>query len=132
MTQIYANMQIEKIKNLLKSSEDKEISNLENLISINSINTKTLEDFKNICQSKFKEGIKNIIEKMDEKINKIKIDYNNIVSILDEVKKKLKVKELPENISNESIKPIQKYLDELNKKTEKINEIKEEIYKINY
>ena len=66
------------------------MSNLENLISINLINTKTLEDFKNICQSKFKEGVKNIIEKFDKKINKIKIDYHNIVSILDEVKKKIK------------------------------------------
>ena len=131
INQVFVDMELEKIQNLLKSSENKEISNLDNLISFNLISTKTLEDFKNICQSKFKEGIKNIIEKIAENINNTKNDYNNLVSIIDEVKKKLKVKELPENIANESITPLQKYLDELTKKTEKMNEIKEEIYKIN-
>ena len=128
-TQTFADMGIEKIKNLIKSSGVEEICDLDNMLSFNISFSKTLDDFKTFCQLKFKEGTKKIVEKIGENIDKTQINYNNTVSILDDTKKKLQV--LQDNIANESISPLQKYLDELTKKMEKMKEIKEEIYKIN-
>ena len=55
---------------------------------------------------------------------------NNVHSMVDEIKK-LKNNELPEDVANNSINPLLEYFDELTKKLEKMNEIKEEINKIN-
>jgi hypothetical protein len=54
LSQSFLDLKIEKIKNLLKSSNINEISNLCNLITSNIIYNKMKEDIKNLCQSKIK------------------------------------------------------------------------------
>ena len=124
-------VEIEKIKNLLKSSQIEEISNFDNLLSLNETNLKIMNELKKICQNEIKEKFKILIEKIDIQIEKIKNNINSISSVFDEVKGKLSDKNIiPENVSNESIFPLQKYIDDQTKKVEKIKEIKDEIYKI--
>ena len=129
--QNFMELEIEKIKNLLKSSQIDEISNLDNLLSLNNIYSKILNEFKNICQLEIGEKFKILIEKIDIQIEKIKNNIKSISSVFDEVKAKLSDKNLfPENVSNESIHPLKTYIDEQTKKVEKIKEIKDKIYKI--
>ena len=125
-------IEIEKIKNLIKSLKIKEIINLADLLSYNIISSKISKYFENICNLKIKESIKEIIEKLDENIEKIKNKINEISLILDEIKKNLTSKIIPENVSNESILPLKKYIEELKEKMEKMKEIIEEIYKTNF
>ena len=122
--------EIEKIQNLLKSSQIDEISNLENLLSLNDIYIKLMNEFKNVYQIEIKEKFKIIIEKIDIQIEKIKININNISSVSEEINAKLSDKNIPENVSNESILPLKKYIEEQTKMVEKIKEIKDEIYKL--
>ena len=70
------------------------------------------------------------MEKLDKNIENIKISLNNITSIFDDVKGKLNNKDIPENVSNESINPLKKFVEEKKKKLENLEKIKEEIYKI--
>ena len=123
-------LEIEKIKNLLKSSEINEISDLEKLFSSDNIYSKTLEECKNACRAKLIETIKEVIEKISVNIEQKNSNINSVSLIYDEIKRKLNVKEIPENVSNESIIPLKNHIDELKKKLEKMNEIKEEINKI--
>ena len=114
-------LEIEKIKNLLKSSQIDEISNLDNLLSFNDAYFKLMNEFKNNCQMEIKNQIKTIIEKIDIQIEKINTNINNISSVLEEIKEKLSSdKRIPENVSNESIIPLKKYLEEQTKKVDKI------------
>ena len=122
--------EIEKLKNILKSSNIEEISNLDKLFSYDVIFKKTIEEFNNVCKIKIKETIKEIIEKLCIGVDKIKMNINNISLIIDDVKKKLNVKEIPENVANESILPLKKLVEEKSEKTEKMNQIKEEINKM--
>ena len=97
---------------------------------MNDIYFKLINKFTNICQIEIKEKFKIVIEKIDIEIEKIKANINNISSVFKEVKEKLSDKSIPENVSNESILPFKKYIEEQNKKVEKIKEIRDEIYKI--
>ena len=130
IAQNFTEFDSEKIKNLLKSSQIDEISNLADLLSLNDIYFKLINKFTNICQIEIKEKFKIVIEKIDIEIEKIKANINNISSVFKEVKEKLSDKSIPENVSNESILPFKKYIEEQNKKVEKIKEIRDEIYKI--
>jgi hypothetical protein len=130
IAQNFTEFDSEKIKNLLKSSQIDEISNLADLLSLNDIYFKLINKFTNICQIEIKEKFKIVIEKIDIEIGKIKANINNISSVFKEVKEKLSDKSIPENVSNESILPFKKYIEEQNKKVEKIKEIRDEIYKI--
>ena len=120
----------EKTKNLLKSSQIDEISKLADLLSLNDVYFKLINKFTDICQMEIKEKFKIVIEKIDIEVKKIKTNINNISSVFKEVKEKLSDKSIPENVSNESILPFKNYIDEQNKKVEKIKEIRDEIYKI--
>ena len=100
------------------------------LLSLNDIYFKLINKFTNICQIEIKEKFKIVIEKIDIEIKKIKANINNVSTVFKEVKEKLSDKSIPENVSNESILPFKKYIEEQNKKVEKIKEIRDEIYKI--
>lgn len=130
LSQSFIDLKIEKIKNLLKSSEINEISDLEKLFSSDNIYSKTIEECKNACRAKLIETIKEVIEKISVNIEQKNSNINSVSLIYDEIKRKLNVKEIPENISNESIIPLKNHIDELKKKMGKMNEIKEEINKI--
>ena len=88
------------------------------------------EDIKNICQSKIKITLKEIIEKIDLNIINLEKNYEDISNVIKEIKEKLSLKDnIPKDVSNESVLPLQKFIDEIMKKIEKIKNIKEEIYK---
>ena len=114
----------------MKSSQIDEISKLADLLSLNDVYFKLINKFTDICQMEIKEKFKIVIEKIDIEVKKIKTNINNISSVFKEVKEKLSDKSIPENVSNESILPFKNYIDEQNKKVEKIKEIRDEIYKI--
>ena len=130
IAQNFTQFDSEKIKNLLKSSQIDEISKLADLLSLNDVYFKLINKFTDICQMEIKEKFKIVIEKIDIEVEKIKTNINNISSVFKEVKEKLSDKSIPENVSNESILPFKKYIEEQNKKVEKIKEIRDEIYKI--
>ena len=65
-------LEIEKIKNILKTSEIDEISNLDNELSFDAILEKTIEEFNNICKIKLKATITEIIEKICCVVDKMK------------------------------------------------------------
>ena len=130
IAQNFTQFDSEKIKNLLKSSQIDEISKLADLLSLNDVYFKLINKFTDICQMEIKEKFKIVIEKIDIEVKKIKTNINNISSVFKEVKEKLSDKSIPENVSNESILPFKNYIDEQNKKVEKIKEIRDEIYKI--
>ena len=130
ISQCLTELDVEKIKGLLKSSEIEEISDLNKSLTSDIIALKALTDFKSICQTIIKKNIKEILEKLDKNIENIKISLNNITSIFDDVKGKLNNKDIPENVSNESINPLKKFVEEKKKKLENLEKIKEEIYKI--
>ena len=124
-----ADLEIEKIKNLLKSSEFNEISNIDDLLSYNAIHIKTMEEFNIFCRNTFKEIIKKILEKVNMSIEKVRMNINNTSMIVDEFKKKLNIKEIPENVLNESILPLKKYMDDESKKMDKMIQTNEELKK---
>ena len=128
--QCLTEMEIEKIKQLLKSSEIDEISELDKYLTSNIISLNTLTDFKSICQTIIKKNINEILAKIDKNIEKVKISLNGIISIYDGVKEKLTHKDIPENVSNETILPLKKFVDEKKKNLENLEKIKEDIYKI--
>ena len=130
ISQCLNELEVGKIKELLKSSEIKEISELDKSLTSNIISLKALTDFKSICETIIIKDIKEILEKLDKNIGDLKISINNINSIYDEVKEKLSNKEIPGNVSNESVNPLKKFLEEKKKKMENLEKIKEDIYKI--
>ena len=130
ISQCLNELEVGKIKELLKSSEIKEISELDKSLTSNIISLKALTDFKSICETIIIKNIKEILEKLDKNIGDLKISINNINSIYDEVKEKLSNKEIPGNVSNESVNPLKKFLEEKKKKMENLEKIKEDIYKI--
>ena len=123
-------LEVDKIKELLKSSEIEEFSDLDKFLTSNIISLNALTDFKNICQTIVKKNIKEILEKIDKNLEKMKNSLNNLNIIFEEIKGKLLYKEIPQNISNESINPLKKFVEEKKKKLENLERIKEEIYKI--
>ena len=123
-------LEIEKIKNILKTSEIDGVSNLDNELYFDAILEKTIEEFNNICKIKLKSTITEIIEKKCCGVDKLKMNVNNISLIIDDVKNKLNVKEIPESVANESILPLKKLIENKSKKEEKMNQIKEEINKM--
>ena len=130
LSQSFIDLKIEKIKNILKQSNIDEISKLDNLITSDIISDKMKEDIKNICQSKIKITLKEIIEKIDLNIINLEKNYEDISNVIKEIKEKLSLKDnIPKDVSNESVLPLQKFIDEIMKKIEKIKNIKEEIYK---
>lgn len=114
----------------MKSSQIDEISKLADKIWLNDVYFKLINKFTDIFQMEIKEKFKIVIEKIDIEAEKIKTNINNISSVFKEVKEKLSDKSIPENVSNESFLPFKKYMEEQNKKVEKIKEIRDEIYKI--
>lgn len=114
----------------MKSSQIDEISKLADKLWLNDVYFKLINKFTDIFQMEIKEKFKIVIEKIDIEAEKIKTNINNISSVFKEVKEKLSDKSIPENVSNESILPFKKYIEEQNKKVEKIKEIRDEIYKI--
>jgi len=114
----------------LKSSQIDEISKLADKLWLNDVYFKLINKFTDIFQMEIKEKFKIVIEKIDIEAEKIKTNINNISSVFKEVKEKLSDKSIPENVSNESFLPFKKYMEEQNKKVEKIKEIRDEIYKI--
>ena len=130
ISQCLNELEVGKIKELLKSSEIKEISELDKSLTSNIISLKALTDFKSICETIIIKDIKEILEKLDKNIGDLKISINNINSIYDEVKEKLTNKEIPGNVSTESVNPLKKFLEEKKKKMENLEKIKEDIYKI--
>ena len=130
ISQCFKELQVDKIKELLKSSEIEEISELDKSLTSNIISLKAITDFKSICQTIVKKNIKEILEKIDKNVEKIKIRLNNINSTFDRVKEELSNKDIPEKVSNESISPLKKLIQEEKGKLENLEKIKEEIYKI--
>lgn len=114
----------------MKSSQIDEISKLADKLWLNDVYFKLINKFTDIFQMEIKEKFKIVIEKIDIEAEKIKTNINNISSVFKEVKEKLSDKSIPENVSNESFLPFKKYMEEQNKKVEKIKEIRDEIYKI--
>ena len=127
IAQSFAELELEKIKILLESSEIEEISDLYKNFSSKILSSKIMEEFNNICQSKIKEIINEIIVKINEKIEKIKNHINQISSIPEQIKENLSEKKIPENVTNFSIQPLEKYIDDLKKKIEKMEEIKKKL-----
>ena len=114
----------------MKQSNIDEISKLDNLITSDIISDKMKEDIKNICQSKIKITLKEIIEKIDLNIRNLENNYEDISNVIKEINEKLSIKDnIPKDVSIESILPLQKFIDEIMKKIEKMKNIKEEIYK---
>ncbi len=114
----------------MKQSNIDEISKLDNLITSDIISDKMKEDIKNICQSKIKITLKEIIEKIDLNIRNLENNYEDISNVIREINEKLSIKDnIPKDVSIESILPLQKFIDEIMKKIEKMKNIKEEIYK---
>ena len=109
ISQCLNELEVGKIKELLKSSEIKEISELDKSLTSNIISLKALTDFKSICETIIIKNIKEILEKLDKNIGDLKISINNINSIYDEVKEKLSNKEIPGNVSDESVNPLKKF-----------------------
>ena len=130
ISQCFKELQVDKIKELLKSSEIEEISELDKSLTSNIISLKAITDFKSICQTIVKKNIKEILEKIDKNVEKIKIRLNNINSTFDRVKEELSNKDIPEKVTNESISPLKKLIQEEKGKLENLEKIKEEIYKI--
>ena len=102
---------------------------MNNFLSFDINFTKSLISFKEYCKLKLKEATKNIIEKIEQKIEKTRINFNNISSLLISIKEK--VKTIQENIANESIIPLQKKSWWIYQKMVKMDEIREKIYIIN-
>ena len=96
-------------------------------MTLNIISLKAITDFKSICQTIIKQNIGEILEKIDDNIEKIKASLNNINSVFDGVKEKLNNKDIPENTSNESITPLKKLIDEKKKNLENLGNIREKI-----
>ena len=127
ISQCLKELEVEEIKDLLKSSEIQEVSELSKSLTLNIISLKAITDFKSICQTIIKQNIGEILEKIDDNIEKIKVSLNNINSIFDGVKEKLNNKDIPEKTSNESITPIKKLIDEKKKNLENLEKIKGKI-----
>ena len=126
ISQCLTELELEKIKELLKSDEIKEISDLDTSLISNIISIQSLTDFKGILTK----NIKDILEKIGKSIENLKININNINSIYDEIKEKLNNKSIPDDVSNESVIPLKKLLEEKNKKMENLEKIKNEFDKI--
>ena len=127
ISQCLKELEVEEIKELLKSSEIQEVSELSKSLTLNIISLKAITDFKSICQTIIKQNIGEILEKIDDNIEKIKVSLSNINSIFDGVKEKLNNKDIPEKTSNESITPIKKLIDEKKKNLENLEKIKGKI-----
>ena len=80
ISQCLTELEVEKINELLKSSEIKAISDLNSSLTSNIISLKALTDFKNICKTIIKNNIKDILEKIDKNIDELKTSINNISS----------------------------------------------------
>ena len=130
ISQCLTELEVEKINELLKSSEIKAISDLNSSLTSNIISLKALTDFKSICKTIIKNNIKDILEKIDKNIDELKTSINNINSIHNDVKDKLSNKDIPGDVFNESINPLNKYLEGKKKKMENLEKIKSEINKI--
>ena len=130
ISQCLTELEVEKINELLKSSEIKAISDLNSSLTSNIISLKALTDFKSICKTIIKNNIKDILEKIDKNIDELKTNINNINSIHNDVKDKLSNKDIPGDVFNESINPLNKYLEGKKKKMENLEKIKSEINKI--